>query len=153
MKQGLALPERRGLTVRRKADYSPRPASKCSLETRLSTSRKTRAHVTPKTIVNVCFYAFVPYFGDPLFFFIFFAPSKRDNLRFLLPKSRDRASFRTGRTLEQKLHFTCNKEGNLKGNWITGKRIFFRDHTNAPGKSDSICCVSMHSFECHQFEG
>ena len=33
------------------------------------------------------------------------------------------------------------------------KRLFFRDHTNAPGKSDSICGVSMHSFDCHQFAG
>ena len=47
LKQGLALPERRGLILSLKADYFPGPASKCSLETRLSTSRKTRAHFKP----------------------------------------------------------------------------------------------------------
>ena len=74
------------------------------------------------------------------------ATSKRDSLHVVHMYSTDCTSLDHGRLLEQKLHCTCNKEGNWKNTF------FFQNHMNATVKRDSLCVLHMNSTDCTRLD-
>ena len=74
------------------------------------------------------------------------ASGKRDSLSVVHMHSTDSTSLEHKRLLEQKLHYTCNKEGHWKNTF------FFQNHKNDTGKRDSLSVVHMHSTDCTSLE-
>ena len=64
---------------------------------------------------------------------------KRDSLSVVHMHSTDSTSLEHGKLLEQKLHYTCIKEGNWKN------KFFSKNHINVTRKHDSLSVVHMHS--------